>query len=191
MKKSGIKITAALLTLILSSFTLFFNFTVATAEETEINHNKVLETRFLNMLNHSYVYSEDFESVEKIVNNSVVALLDLSEDGEYLKEETVNSYLYDMYGFKVDDFGEFNRDFGYKKGYVYILPRGYTVYEHKAVALTLNEDGSYLFETAVKVKTHDSASENLVCKTLFIDNPASSFRFNIVTSKIIENDLSM
>ena len=36
--------------------------------------SKIIEARFLNMLNHSYVYNDAFDSVEEIVNSSVIAL---------------------------------------------------------------------------------------------------------------------
>ena len=67
---------------------------------------------------------------------------------------------------------------------MYILPKGYVKYEHKAVSLTYCEDGTYLFETAVNIKTHDGSEEDSVCKTRFVSNSASSFGFNIVTSEI-------
>ena len=63
---------------------------VATANEVmpAPNSEKVLESRFLNMLNRNYVYGTDFESVNAIVDNSVIALLSLreNEDSSYIAE---------------------------------------------------------------------------------------------------------
>ena len=186
MKKGLVKGLIISLCFVLSALPFISNFTVATAKETEIDSKQVLETRFLNMLNHSYVYDEDFDSLEKIVNNSVVALLDFrdSENPDYIPESVVYGYLYDMFGLEIKDFSGLNSDFPHKEGYVYILPRGYVKYEHKAVSLTYCEDGTYLFETSVNIKTHDGSEEDSVCKTRFFSNSASSFGFNIVTSEI-------
>ena len=46
----------------------------------------ILNSRFLNMLNHNYVYGDGIGSVEAIVNNSIIALLDLrdKENEDYI-----------------------------------------------------------------------------------------------------------
>ena len=187
MKKGLLKGLVISLCFVLSALPFISNFTVATAKETEIDKNEVLETRFLNMLNHSYVYGDDFDSLENIVNNSVVALLDFRdiENPDYIPESVVYGYLYDMFGLEITDFSGLNSDFPQKEGYVYILPRGYAEYEHKAVSLTQCEDGTYLFEASVNIKTHDGTEENSTCETRFVPNSASSFGFNIVTSEIL------
>lgn len=187
MKKIFIKGLVIAFCFVLSALPFISNFTVATAKESEFDKNEVLETRFLNMLNHNYVYGDDFGSLETIVNNSVVALLNFrdSENPDYIPESVVNGYLYDMFGLESPDFSDINLDFHKKEGYVYILPRGYTVYEHKAVSLTRCEDGTYLFESVVNIKTHDGIEENAICKTRFVKNTSSGFGFNIVTSEIL------
>lgn len=187
MKKGLLKGLVISLCFVLSALPFIFNFTVATAKETEIDKKQVLETRFLNMLNHSYVYGEDFDNLETIVNNSVVALLNFrdSENPDYIPESIVKGYLYDMFGLDLEDFSDINPDFPQTDGYVYILPRGYAEYEHRAVSLTQCEDGTYLFETSVNIKTHDGTEKNSVCKTRFVKNQSSSFGFNIITSEIL------
>ena len=44
--------------------------------------DKVLEARFLNMLNHSFAYGEDLGSVEALVNCSVAALCNMDGGAE-------------------------------------------------------------------------------------------------------------
>ncbi len=44
--------------------------------------NKVLATRFENMLNHNYLYGSDFESDRFMIEDSILALLDQSENGQ-------------------------------------------------------------------------------------------------------------
>ena len=46
-----------------------------------INNEKVLEARFLNMLNHSFVYDKAFYDDEELLNASSLALLDYQTDG--------------------------------------------------------------------------------------------------------------
>ncbi len=190
MKKSIFKIIAVMLTFVIMSLPVFSNLSAAEVKsELSFDENKVLETRFLNMLNHNYVYSEDFEDLEKIVNNSIIALLEQrdSENEDYISDSIVNAYLFDMYGFKITDFSQINKDFDYKEGFVYIIPRGFAKYEHKPLALNTNEDGTYTFTTLVTIRTHDGFSETLTAETVFAKNSSSIFGFNIVSSYFLES----
>ena len=147
---------------------------------------KVLEARFLNMLNHNFVYGEDFDSLDAIVNNSVIALLDLrdSEDESYIAQNFVADYVFNMYGIEIEDFSLVNAHLPQKEGYVYILPRGYSVYTHKMASVSVNEDGSYTVVTKVTSHSHDGTRETEFCKTLFVQNSASQFGYSIISSDI-------
>ena len=63
----------------------------AKVSETQVDYKKVLETRFLNMLNHNFVYSEDFENLDDIDNNSAIALLN-QKDGDHIETSVLNTY---------------------------------------------------------------------------------------------------
>ena len=194
MKKSIIKIIAVMLTFVIMSLPVFSNLSAAEVEsEPAIDKNKVLESRFLNMLNHNYVYGDDFEDLEKIVNNSIIALLEQrdSQNEDYISNTVVNIYLFNMYGFEITDFSQINKDFDYKEGFVYIIPRGFAKYEHKAIEINPNEDGTYTFTTFVTIRTHDGLSETLTAKTVFAKNESSFFGFNIASSHIFENITNM
>ena len=164
--------------------------TVSKSEMSPEKTDKLLESRFLNMLKHSFVYDADFESVESVVNGSMPALLNLRE-GDFISEAFVADYVFNMYGIEVENFGELNRDFPSKEGYVYIIPRGFTKYEHSAVSVTENEDGSYTVETKVTAEGHDSEAIVETCTTLFVPNESSSFGFNIVYSNISGNEFAV
>ncbi len=153
--------------------------TVAKTEET----NKVLETRFLNMLNHSFVYNDDFYDDKTLVDNSVLALLDLSEDG-YIDETYVMDYVFNMYGKIYKDFDFLGGD---NKGFVYVIPRGYNLYTHKISSFTDNKDGSYTVVTDVEVSYEDGSVETFACETVFLENSESDFGYNIMYSEILEN----
>ncbi len=151
-----------------------------------IDSDKVLETRFLNMLNHNFVYDDDYKSVEDIVNNSVFALLDLrdAEDESFIAETFVSDYVFNMYGIKVENYEEINADFPKKDGFVYIIPRGYSTFDHEIKSVTLNEDGSYTVKTVISESYHDSVEYFDECETLFVPNANSAFGFSIIRSVI-------
>lgn len=159
--------------------------TVVDSDSNNAESNKVLESRFLNMLNRNFVYDDSYYSVEDIVNDSMVALLDMrdSEDDSYISQDIVSDFVYDMYGVEVD-YSEINTQFPQKDGYVFILPRGYELYEHTILSVVANEDGTYTVKTNIKISSHDSTVYNDVCETLFVANEASQFGFNIVHSNI-------
>lgn len=207
MKKTAIAIylLAAVICITAVLFSTPVNKGITVAPETEENvinlsdkssayiRNKTIEKRFLNMLNHSFVYDEDIEDVEEIVNCSVAALLDMrdSEDDSFISESVVSDFVFNMYGVEIDDFSLINSELPQKEGYVYILPRGYSVYSHELVSVSVNEDGSYTVKTKVTVDSHDCDAESFACTTLFVANPQSQFGYNIISSSILNGDIML
>ena len=157
------------------------------ASSQNADKGKVLEARFLNMLNHSYAYDEELASVEDLVNCAVTALCVSGDiDDSFIEQSRVEDYLYNMYGVEVENLSSVNADFPKKDGYVYIIPRGYTVYKHTIESVRLNEDGSYTVTTTVIIDSHDGDEEGKAV-TLFVENSDSQFGFNIISSDIISD----
>ena len=76
------------------------------------DRQKVLEARFLNMLNHSFAYGEELASVDDLVNCAVTALcVTGGADGSFIEESRVEDYLYTLYGVEVEDLSSVNADF--------------------------------------------------------------------------------
>ena len=186
MKKGILSITALAVVLLIS----FPSLTVkpaANATEKKpavtVSEEKALGARFLNMLNHNFVYNDAFESVYEMTACSEVALLDKAEDG-YIKQSLIAGYLYNMYGVENADFAAVTKDFPQRENYVYVIPRGFSVYKHSAPVITENEDGSYTVVTDVEISSHDSDVETAKATTLFVKNENSAFGFNIISSDI-------
>ena len=191
MRKNVIAAVALLLCVCLLSFVKVSNKNAAKVEVasrsreviTVADNTKALESRFLNMLNHSFVYDNDFYDKGTLVNNSVLALLDLADNG-FVSETYVSDYIFNMYGINVADFSDINVDFEQKQGYVYIVPRGYSVCEHKIVSVTDNSDGSYTVVTNVEISLDDGTVITDTATTVFLQNAESQFGYNIVYSEI-------
>lgn len=186
MKKGILSITA-LAVVLLISFTSLTVKPAANATEKKpavtVSEEKALGARFLNMLNHNFVYNNEFESVYEMTACSEVALLDKAEDG-YIKQSLIAGYLYNMYGVENADFAAVTKDFPQRENYVYVIPRGFSVYKHSAPVITENEDGSYTVVTDVEISSHDSDAETAKATTLFVKNENSAFGFNIISSDI-------
>lgn len=186
MKKGILSITA-LAVVLLISFTSLTVKPAANATEKKpavtVSEERVLGARFLNMLNHNFVYNNEFESVYEMTACSEVALLDKAEDG-YIKQSLIAGYLYNMYGVENIDFAAVTKDFPQRENYVYVIPRGFSVYKHSAPVITENEDGSYTVVTDVEISSHDSDVETAKATTLFVKNENSAFGFNIISSDI-------
>ena len=152
------------------------------AENTAVN--KALQTRFLNMLNRNFVYNSDFESADVVTENSVLALLDRrdSENPDYISEETVKGFVYDMYGIKIVEITE-DEDV-HKDGFVFIVPCGFTRFNHKITSIIENEDGSFTVTSDVNVNAHDDEPFVTTAETLFVPNVNSAFGYNIVYSNL-------
>lgn len=151
--------------------------------------SKVRQARFLNMLNHNFVYNEAFNSVEDIVNASVPALLNMRDpvNESYIAESYVKDYVYNMYGVEIEDFSDINNDFAHLDGYVYIIPRGFSVFSHKIDSVSLNEDGSFTVVTSVSIDSHDGDSTSRKVVSLFVKNDHSRFGYNIISSEISDS----
>ena len=154
---------------------------------------KVLESRFLNMLNRNYVYGTDFESVNAIVDNSVIALLSLreNEDSSYIAENYVADFIRDMYCIEGVALDMLAPESKIRDGYVYILPRGYCEYNHKVIGITENEDGSYWVKTSVEIMEHDDYYVQGVCDSLIVKNETSAYGYSIISSDITEVDMAI
>jgi len=128
-----------------------------------------------------------------LVNNSILALLDKrdADDESFIAEEIVASFVYDMYGIEIVDFSEFNADMPSKEGYVYIIPRGYSVYNHNVTDIIENEDGTFTVSSKVVIDEHDDVETEFSATTLFVKNENSTFGYNIIYSDIIENTIAI
>ena len=91
---------------------------LAPVELAQKSETSVNSARFLNMLNHNYIYGADFEDVDVMVNGSVPALLSSRED-DFISSGIVTSFMYDMYGIEIVDMSALNADFPQKEGYLY------------------------------------------------------------------------
>ena len=152
-------------------------------EVVTVDMDKVLEKRFLNMLNHSFVYGEDFYDDEALLNASALALLDLTKDG-FIAENYLKDYVFNMYGKIYDNFDGINKDMPKQDGGFYVIPRGYDIYEHTIDSIIANEDGSYTVITNVIIDYHFGEKVEAVGTTFFLPNEESQFGFNILYSDL-------
>ena len=159
----------------------------ASVELSQMSEVLVDSSRFLNMLNHNYIYDADFEDIDAMVNLSVPALLGSRED-DFISEAIVALFMYDMYGVEILDTSGLNAQFPQKEGYLYIIPRGFTSYEHFDAEVKLNEDGTLFVTTSVIVTPSDAEQYEAKAVTLFVKNELSSFGYNIVSSEILTMD---
>ena len=146
---------------------------------------KVLQARFLNMLNHSFVYDDAFYDDEALLNASSLALLDYQTDG-FISDSVIKDYVFNMYGKSYDDLSVYNKNFPKADGKFFVVPRGYDIYKHSILNVTENEDGSFTVITEVEIDYHFNETVTAVCETLFIENELSQFGYNILYSDITE-----
>ncbi len=165
---------------------------VSAATEEAVTGN-VNEARFLNMLNHNFVYNADFEDADAIVNNSVLALLDLrdSENSDYISNTYVKGFVKDMYGIEIEDMSNLNAEYPQLEGFVYIVPRGFTSYNHTIVSIEENEDGSFTVVSEVTALDHDNGSQLQKAVSLFVPNSESAFGYNMIYCDILTGSIDI
>ena len=153
--------------------------TVIAAEEDTVS---VPAARFLNMLNHNYVYNDAFLSFDELTHGAMIASLNLRE-GDYISEAYIKGYIADMYGINAVSF-EQDANADEKPGYLYIPSVGYTKFVHSNPVVNANEDGTFTVITDVAVYPHDEKPYETFAVSLFAPNSASSFGYIIVYSNI-------
>lgn len=193
MKRRMIVLSLVLCLVLLCSFQVEPNATHLVAEATtETDSSQVLSARFLNMLNHNQAYGEDFYDTETLTERSVVSLLDRREDADsaFIDATFVQDYLLSMYGVEKSDFSDFQTDWPQKEGYVYIIPRGYTEYDHELVSAVRNEDGSYTVVTDVTVTAHDGEAQSFEGVSLFLENSESPLGYQLISAELFEKSVA-
>ena len=162
-------------------------FIPASADETGAKaapaKNVATAARFLNMLNHNFVYNFDFEDADIVAENSVLALLDQKEgDSDYISEAVLKGFINDMYGIELESINDNAAE--HKEGLVFITPRGYTSYSHEITDVAENEDGSFTVYSSVTVTPHDNDEYVTSAETLFVKSETSAFGYNIIRSDL-------
>ncbi len=186
MKFKIFGVVLALLIVLACGFTVSGEESVAFAGETpEISaeasaiDQAVLLARLENMLDHNNVYNSDFDSTYEMVNNSIIALIDKGDEDGFIKADIVEGFIYNMYGITLDDYAV-NPEFPQKDGHIFIIPRGFEIYDHAITSVEV--DGDYIHTNSVlTVFSHEGYTYEYECRSIFKINESSSFGCNLIS----------
>ncbi len=189
MKIKLLCVALLLCTVVFSSLLPVYAVPATKVASAQPSADAALEARFLNMLNHNRVYDDTFLSIDDMVNESVLGLLELrdSENEDFIADNYVKDFILSMYGVDIVDMSELNADMPKKEGFVYIIPRGFEEYRHENVSVRENEDGTLTVTTKVTISLHDGEEISAKAVSLFVKNSESQFGYNIISSNIYEN----
>lgn len=176
--KRNIFISALIIVLIiLSSFTCL---SVSGEEKTaHVEYDAAKISRFENMLDHNYLYGNDFDDMHTVINNSCLALLS-ARKGNYISTDVLFPFIDNMYGIPVYCDESLNSDFPRKEGAVYIVPRGFVQYEHSVTQIV--DEGATVTVNSV-AKDVDSGEE-IPCVSVFIKSDESAFGYNLIVCNL-------
>ena len=179
MKRGFLIAILMALLIVLSSFTCLAISSDATAN-TENSADTALAARLTNMLDHNYLYGNDFDDMHTVINNSCLALLD-SKEGSYISTDLLFPFIDAMYGIPVYCDETLNPQFPRKEGAVYVIPRGFVQYSHTVTGI--ERDGSLLTVTSV---AKDSDTGVMVpCTSHFTETAESPFGYNLISSNLL------
>lgn len=176
--KRNIFISALIIVLIiLSSFTCL---SVSGEEKTaHVEYDAAKISRFENMLDHNYLYGNDFDDMHTVINNSCLALLSARE-GNYISTDVLFPFIDNMYGIPVYCDESLNSDFPRKEGAVYIVPRGFVQYEHSVTQIV--DEGATV--TVNSVARDIDSGEEFPCVSVFIKSDESAFGYNLIVCNL-------
>ena len=182
MNKLSILCLALAACLVLNGFICVAPKTAAAEPEKDL----VLAARFENMLNNNTVYGDAFYDNQQLVNAAMIVLKGYTDEDGFIKEEIVSAYIKDMYDIDVDINEKINKGYPQKEGYVLLIPRGHSEYNHTVT--NIKEFDDYILVTSkVLVKTHDNGSFNTTCETRFAKSDSNSFGYTIISSDLLGN----
>lgn len=176
--KRNIFISALIIVLIiLSSFTCL---SVSGEEKTaHVEYDAAKISRFENMLDHNYLYGNDFDDMHTVINNSCLALLSARE-GNYISTDVLFPFIDNMYGIPVYCDESLNSDFPRKEGAVFIVPRGFVQYEHSVTQIV--DEGATV--TVNSVARDVDSGEEIPCVSVFIKSDESAFGYNLIVCNL-------
>ena len=150
---------------------------------------KVFEAHIANLLNLNNVYGEDFTDNEALVNAAAINLHTYANESGFIPNEIVTAYIKDIYDIDIEINDSINVNMPKKQGYVYLIPRGYSVFTHEIISIT--DNGDYLTVVSlVSVDTHDSVTTLGTATTRLSKNESASFGYNNICSDIDYNAVS-
>ena len=176
--KRNIFVSALIIVLIiLSSFTCL---SVSGEEKTaHVEYDAAKISRFENMLDHNYLYGNDFDDMHTVINNSCLALLSARE-GNYISTDVLFPFIDNMYGIPVYCDESLNSDFPRKEGAVFIVPRGFVQYEHSVTEIL--DEGATV--TVNSVARDIDSGEEIPCVSVFIKSDESAFGYNLIVCNL-------
>ncbi len=158
--------------------------------ETEFSGEKAFESHIVNLLNLNNVYGEDFTDNEKLVNKAAISMRSYANANGFIEEAVITSFVKDMYDIDLVITDDINKDMPKREGFVYLIPRGYTLYNHTIMDIT--DMGEYLSVTSsVNILYHNNYVEVGTATTKLIKNPNCSFGYSIMDAQIIYNTSSL
>lgn len=153
----------------------------AVEAQTEINseNTDALIARLENMLDHNQVYNRDFDSTNDMVNNSIVALLDRADEDGFIRSDIVEGFVYNMYGITLSEYTVAS-DFPQKDGHIFVIPRGFEIYDHDITSVEI--DGEFVYtDSTLTIQTHEGYTYEYSCRSIFKETIASAFGYNLIS----------
>lgn len=178
MKRGFLIAILMALLIVLSSFTCLAISSDATAN-TENSADTALAARLTNMLDHNYLYGNDFDDMHTVINNSCLALLSARE-GNYISTDVLFPFIDNMYGIPMYCDESLNSDFPRKEGAVFIVPRGFVQYEHSVTQIV--DEGATV--TVNSVARDIDSGEEIPCVSVFIKSDESAFGYNLIVCNL-------
>lgn len=152
--------------------------------------SKVKEAKILNLLNLNNIFGEDFTDNETLVNAAAINLRSYATEQGFIENSIVTAYIKDIYDIDIEINDTINVNMPKKQGYVYLIPRGYTAYSHEIISVT--DNGDYITVTSfVSVDSHDNQTIIGTATTNLAKNESASFGYNIISSDIDYNAVSL
>ena len=154
---------------------------VKAAQTAEIGGRQI--ARFENMLNHNYLFEDEFSSDRDVIEKSIISLNSYVDDNNEIDKSVVLGFIKNMYGLSVDENSAVYSFAPAGAGKFAVIACGYSQVKHSNISAVF-EEGRYVVSSDMTVSPHDGDAYTVKVKTIFVENKESSFGYNIVGAYI-------
>lgn len=183
MKKFSLTCLFLTLCLCLNGFIFVSSAPASAAVLSKPSEIGVATARFENMLNMNFVYGDDFCNNESLVNAAAISVLGEVDDDGFIPSDSVTAFIKDFYDIDMVITKNINSSLPQRDGFVYVVPRGYTTYEHDVVSVIRDGD-YYSVVSSVKINLHTGESYIATANSVFMINHDSSFGYSLISSEL-------
>ncbi len=155
-------------------------------QPSDFSYELIQRSRLENLLNLNNIYGSEFDSNANIIDAATINLRNHADNDGFISNAVVAAFVKDLYGIDVVFTADADSTLPQRDGYVFLVPKGFTSYNHKINSVY--EDGEFIkVISTVKISSHDGDISYATAETIF-KRSDSRFGYIIINAEILADN---